>query len=148
MKTFKKFDEKFGEECEKIVLEILNKNKYFDDGILVRHPLKFNIYDFYGYENWYELKSRKCSYNSYPTTLIAKDKAVKNGMVFLFYFVPSGTERCDVDDKSLYYIIYEPEIFKNFECSIFKRNKREDYNDKEKEYYYIPIQNLIKIEYN
>jgi hypothetical protein len=137
--SFKKFDEKFGEECEKIVLEILNKNNYFDDGILVRHPLKFNIYDFYGIENWYELKSRKCSYKSYPTTLIAKDKAVKNGMVFLFYFD---------DDKTLYYIIYEPEIFKKFDCNKFKRFQRVDYNDKEKDYFYIPIENLIKIEYN
>jgi len=83
----------------------------------------------------YEIKSRRCKYQSYPTTLLPVHK-IKEGnkrFVFVFHFT-----------DGLYYIEYSKELFDTFETKIVKI-VRAGMNDKPTLHYYIPIQHLIKI---
>ena len=83
----------------------------------------------------YEIKSRRCKYQSYPTTLLPVHK-IKEGnkrLVFVFHFT-----------DGLYYIIYSKELFDTFDTKIVKI-VRAGMNDKPTLHYYIPIQHLIKI---
>jgi hypothetical protein len=91
-------------------------------------------YDFIDDKYKYELKTRNNYYNTYPTTIIAVDKLVSDKLIFLFNF-----------KDGLYYIKYKKIIFDTFEKKMFVRNKRDDYKDIEKEYFFIPIEKLKKI---
>jgi hypothetical protein len=113
--------------------EVLPKIKNYFKREIQKTNNKFETYDFYDEKYTYELKSRNVKYETYPTTLIAKDK-IRKRIIFLFNFT-----------DSLYYIKYKSKKFENFECKEFVRNKRSDYNDKQKEYIYIPIEYLKKI---
>lgn len=124
-----KIDIQFGKAKEK---EILQKLKdYFKDDLELINK-KYSTYDYKGSNNIYELKSRRCYYNSYPTTLIATDK-IKDNIIFIFNFI-----------DGIYYIKYEEDKFNNYETKLFKRIDRGNI-DKEKDYLYIPINDLIKI---
>jgi hypothetical protein len=114
--------------------EVLPKIKNYFKREIQKTNNKFETYDFYDEKYTYELKSRNVKYETYPTTLIAKDK-IRKRIIFLFDFT-----------DGLYYIKYKHKKFENFECKEFVRNKRSDYNDKQKEYIYIPIEYLKKIE--
>ena len=94
---------------------------------------KFERFDFIDEKYKYELKSRNNNYDKYPTTLIPADKVCKR-IIFLFNFT-----------DGLYYIKYRKSKFNTFERKMFVRNKRNDFNDLQKEYYYIPIDKLKKI---
>jgi len=121
-------DIKFGFKNEKDTIHIIRL--YFQDNI--QKMKRYDKYDFMGESCYYELKSRRNKYLDYPTTLIPSDKIddTKN-IIFIFNFI-----------DGLYYIKYNKEIFDTFEKKPFKRRQRIDYNDKEKDYYYIPIEAL------
>lgn len=124
-----KRDLNFGKEKEKEILTILRE--HFKDDIEIINE-KFCTYDYKGIKNIYELKSRRCNYNTYPTTMIGDDK-LKDNIILIFSFF-----------DGLYYIKYEEDKFNNYERKLFKRNDRGNI-DKLKDYLYIPIKDLIKI---
>jgi hypothetical protein len=124
-----KQDLKFGKEKELEVLQILEE--HFKDNIILINQ-KYCTYDYKGIKNIYELKSRRCLYNTYETTIIGRDK-IKDNMIFIFSFV-----------DGLYYIKYDELKFDKYEYKLFKRYDRGTI-DKEKDYLFIPIKDLIKI---
>jgi len=125
-------DYQFGISKEFEILPMISK--YFKSNI-IRSKEKFNKYDYYDFTCKYELKSRNNKYDTYPTTLIAVDKVINDDLIFLFNFI-----------DGLYYIKYDETLFNTFEKKPFVRNKRDGYNDIEKEYFFIPIEKLTKIE--
>lgn len=128
-RTFKE-DYKFGKEKEedKQLIEKL-KNHFNDD--LKKTDKKFCKWDYEG-NNIYELKSRTNKLLTFPTTIIPLDKVIEGkNQYFIFNFT----------DK-IGYIKYDKNIFNSFELKPFKRNQRADFNDKEKLYYFIPVDKL------
>jgi hypothetical protein len=123
-------DYKYGKENEKKILKDLNN--FFKDDIEIITD-KFSQYDFKGTKNIYELKTRRNKYEDFPTTIIGANKILDN-IIFLFKF-----------ENGLYYIKYDENKFNTFEKKKFVRNKRLDYNDKEMDYLFIPIEHLTKI---
>lgn len=119
-----------GLEKEKEVLPIIRN---FFNRDIQKTINNFERFDFACNKYKYELKSRNNEYSKYPTTLIPADKICKR-IIFLFYFT-----------DGLYYIKYSKSKFSKFEKKQFCRNKRNDFNDLQKEYYYIPIDKLKKI---
>lgn len=123
-------DYKTGLNGEKEIINIINN--YFNR-IINKTTEKYCRYDFYDNKYKYELKTRNNTYNTYPTTIIAVDKVVDNKLIFLFNFT-----------DSIYYIKYNKELFDTFEKKMFVR-QRADFNDIEKEYFFIPIEKLTLI---
>lgn len=123
-------DCKFGNDNEMIILPIIKK--FFNRNI-IKTTDKYNKYDYIDNIYKYELKSRRNKYNQYPTTLIGYDKLTNSKTIFLFNFI-----------DGLYYINYEKELFDTFEKKPFVRNYR-GVNDIKKDYLFIPIEYLIKI---
>ena len=132
-RTFEE-DLKFGKEKEKEVLPIIQE--YFKDNInFVKY--EYSTYDYKGKIFKYELKSRTIYYNTYSTTIISEGKIKYNknkDIIFLFKYI-----------DGLYYIKYDKDLFNTFEIKPFKRKEREDFDDKIKPYYFIPIEKLTKI---
>ena len=130
--TFKT-DYAFGKSKEPIILEKIKK--FFKDDTIVEMD-NYSRYDYKGNKKIFELKSRRNTYNAFPTTLIPADKIFDtcDKQYFLFDF----TDR-------LTYIEFDKEVFSKFECKPFKRNYRSDFNDKEKNYFFIPITHLKTI---
>jgi hypothetical protein len=126
-------DYKFGKSMEKKLIEKIDQ--YFNDSVKEEEN-EFSKHDFKGQTYTYELKSRNCKYNTFPTTLIPFDKVIPNkpNQIFLFNF-----------EDGLYYIEYNEELFKTFSLKTFVRKQRVDYYDKPKLYYYIPIEKLKQI---
>jgi len=85
-----------------------------------------------------EIKSRKNSYNAYPTTLLTLNKISDTSKtnIFVFNFVKE-------DQNEIYYIEYDEEKFKMYERRMFSRAK---FKADEKEYIYIPIKDLILLD--
>jgi hypothetical protein len=129
-----KNDYLFGKQKEDEVLNIIRK--VFNNEI-VKSEKRYERYDYKDDEYYYELKSRNNSYNAYPTTLIEKAKVFSNNLIFLFNFT-----------DGLYYIKYDKKVFDKFECKQYLRHKRCDYVDIPKQYYFIPIEALTKVEVN
>lgn len=124
-------DYNFGREQEIVLLPRLNE--FFKDDIKPTTD-KFHKYDFEGSKYVYELKSRTCKFESYPTTLLPADKVIKTKkQIFLFNFT-----------NGLYYIEYDEEAWKHIEVASFRRF-RIGVNDLEKPYYHIPTTLLKKI---
>lgn len=124
-------DYKFGKTKEDEILTIIKKE--FQEEI-IKSENNFERYDYKSDTHYYELKSRNNKYEAYPTTLIEKGKVIADNLIFLFNFT-----------NGLYYIKYNKNEFDKFECKEYVRNKRSDYNDVPKLYYFIPINKLIKI---
>ena len=134
------WDYNFGREQEIVLLPRLNE--FFKDDIKPTTD-KFHKYDYEGNKYVYELKSRNCKMESYPTTLLPADKVIRpNGggfapktkkQIFLFNFT-----------NGLYYIEYDEEVWKDIEVASFRRF-RIGVNDMEKPYYHIPTTLLKKI---
>lgn len=123
-------DYEFGKKNEKEILPIIRE--FFDDDIkLIKYV--YSTYDYKGNKAKYELKTRTNAINDYPTTLISylKTKCIFGKLIFLFKFT-----------DGLYYIEYNKEEFNKFECKLFVRNKRNDYNDYPQFYYFIPNDKL------
>jgi len=133
MKSSFRNDLEKGEEAEKVVLPIIRK--YFNRSI-DKTKEKYCKYDFEDDIYRYELKSRNNKKDKFETTIIATDKIIKDKkLIFLFKFL-----------DGLYYIEYNDWEFSNFGRNQFCREKRYGYNDKPKEYIFIPVNMLKKIE--
>lgn len=127
---FKK-DYYFGIQQEIVLLPRLNE--FFKDDIKPTTD-KFHKYDYEGNKYVYELKSRNCTMEQYPTTILPADKIIKTKkQIFLFNFT-----------NGLYYIEYDEEVWKDIEVASFRRF-RIGVNDMEKPYYHIPTTLLKKI---
>jgi hypothetical protein len=117
--------------------ELLPKLEAFFKDKMVATKGTFAKYDYVGETTDYELKSRNNMLMTYPTTCIGVDKIQVNSerrQVFIFHFL-DGT----------YYIPYTREIFDTFEIKEFRRF-RIGVNDKKKNYLYIPVNLLQKVE--
>jgi len=129
-RSFKQ-DYAFGKSKEVEVLSSVRKHFADDVDSSVDN---FSIYDFKGKTFHYELKSRTNALMDYPTTLLPCDKVFTDRQIFLFNFT-----------DGLYYVEYSKALFDTFEKKPFVRNKRTDYVDKLKMYYYIPVSVLLPI---
>jgi hypothetical protein len=125
------WDYNFGREQEIVLLPRLNE--FFKDDIKPTTD-KFHKYDYEGNKYVYEMKSRKCKMEQYPTTLLPADKVIKTKkQIFLFNFT-----------DGLYYIEYDEDVWKDIKVASFRRF-RIGVNDLEKPYYHIPTTLLKKI---
>ena len=82
-----------------------------------------------------EIKSRKNAYDAYPTTLLTLNKISDTSKtnIFVFNFVKN-------DKNEIYYIEYDETKFEPYERRMFSRA---NFLADEKEYIYIPIEDLI-----
>jgi hypothetical protein len=102
-----KDDIEFGEKGEKYVLNVLEK--YFNKEIIQESKNNpYCIYDAKSDNTRYEIKCRRCKYETYSTTIVPyhKKKAYEEGkrLLFVFSFV-----------NGLYYIEYRKKLFDSFE---------------------------------
>ena len=114
--------------------EILPVLKEFFKRDIIKNNNTYSKYDFEDNKYKYELKYRRNNYNTFNTTLIAVDKVIEHKQIFIFAFT-----------DGVYYIKYRKSKFDTFETKPFLRNKRNDYNDIKKDYFFIPIEKLKKI---
>lgn len=113
-----KADRILGVACENEIEDILKE--YFNDKEITKTTDRYCAYDFIGGgtipKMKYELKSRRCSYNSYATTIIPKAKIAEGGpLCFVFKF-----------SDGLYYIYYNAELFDEFtvrDIKVFRDNR-------------------------
>lgn len=123
-------DYRFGELEEDRIHKTIEKRF----GLLTKMS-RWDKHDFKNERYNIEVKSRKCNYNTYPTTMITCNKVVEEENKKL-YFVFNFRD-------GIYYIRYREALFSTFEKKMFSRiNEAFD----EKQYFYIPIQLLKKIE--
>jgi hypothetical protein len=109
--------------------------KYWDERQISKSSDQYCNYDFYDSKYKYELKSRRCDHNKYPTTMIPEIKCNKRTyLLFLF-------------DDGLYYIRFNKYRFEKYDKKRFVKN-RDDKQDVMKYYYYIPVEDLKKIVIN
>ena len=126
-------DLNMGKKNEDKVFNMIRK--YWSDRQISKAIDNYSNYDFYDYKYKYELKSRRCNHDKYPTTLIPEMKCHKRTyLLFLF-------------NDGLYYIRYKKNQFEKYDKKMFVKD-REDKKDVCKYYYYIPIEDLKKIEIN
>ena len=127
-----KEDIKFGALIEKIAIDKLQK--HFNETI-TQYSDKFSKYDAFSDTAKYEVKSRRNSFNTYPTTLITLKKVdnVEGLLRFVFLFT-----------DCMAYIEYNKELFDTFEKSpiIYRRVGG---NPSAVMHILIPINHLIKI---
>lgn len=124
-------DIKYGTGLECKVINTLGE--YFKEDIKKAEDM-YSPFDAYSENTKYEIKSRRNKYNAYPTTIIAVDKTrTKGRLVFVFHFL-----------DGLYYIEYEPVIFSSFNIQNVSAIRRGGVRT-EKPHYFIPIENLTKI---
>lgn len=125
-------DNKFGLEQEEVILPDLEK--YFGEKFVKSENI-MSVYDSYNDNRQIEIKSRRNIYAKYSTTLIGRNKAINTNkeQLFVFNFI-----------DSIYYIKYNDELFKSW-VSPFCRFTRKNFNDKHKDYFYIPIDKLTLI---
>jgi hypothetical protein len=129
----------FGLANENNVIQKLNT--YFTNEIIKStKELGLGAYCSYDAESentMYEIKSRRCKYSTYPTTIVPvhKVKDSKKRLVFVFQFI-----------DGYYYIVYNKELFDTFETKIIKLN-RAGINDKPTYHYYIPISHLVEMNF-
>lgn len=135
MLSKKLIDENFGLDNE-IKAEDYIKT-YFKQNTLTKTS-KFNKFDFVGDTALFEVKTRRIMYNKFKTTMIGYTKilhAQKQSLdvYFIFQFL----------DGNYYYKYSKDDNFEIKKGGRFDRGRAET-----AQYYYIPIENLIKIELN
>jgi hypothetical protein len=125
----------FGLNNEPIVIDHLTK--YFNEDITNTKELgkgEYCCYDAIGNETKYEIKSRRCKYEQYDTTIIPVHKCKEDGrLVFVFYFT-----------NGLYYIQYDKETFVDFEVKPV-RVFRQGASARPVPHFHIPIRRLTRI---
>jgi len=130
-------DLKYAAEKEKIILPILRK--YFDPNIRKSSKM-FSLFDFYSDEYQIELKCRNNTHNKYVTTMVGSNKineSIKNSnlkSIYCFQFL----------DGLFYYEFNKEHLNKLITCSLGGRTDRGV--NEIKEYHYIPINLLKKLE--
>jgi hypothetical protein len=107
-------DRKFGLQNEIEIEDILKR--YFEDNEIKKSEGQFCGYDFIGAgltNMKYELKSRRCAFDKYDTTIIPTHKCkVGQNICFIFKFT-----------DGLYYIYYDKDLFDEFKTkkvSVFR----------------------------
>lgn len=134
-----KNDLAFGRANEKAIVLVLNK-AFNTEFISTSEKYKTNFYP-YDFENddkvFVEYKSRRNTYSAYPTTLIPKSKTEVSGYskYILCFGFTDGT----------YFIEYDKERFSKYQIKKIS-TFRAGINDKPKDHYLIPIEDLTKIE--
>jgi len=126
-------DAQWGMQQENKVFRILKKKWKF-----IKPTERWAKYDFVSKYINIEMKSRKNSYNKYPTTLLTCNK-IKEEENKKIYFVFNFVYDMRRDLSEIYYIRYREDKFSKYEKKMFSRAK-ESWD--EKEYYYIPIEDL------
>ena len=125
-------DLRMGADNEQSVLPLLEQ--HFGEQL---NPTKaYCSYDFESVttNTKYELKSRRNTYNKYPTTIIAVNKCqVEGPLCFVFRFT-----------DGLYYIYYNLELFSTFQIKQV-RVYRDGIWGQTKAHYEVPIDMLIRI---
>ena len=131
-RSYKK-DNKFGLENESIVGEQLKV--FFKDYEMEKTKQKYCAYDFESPQMKYELKSRRCTYEKYLTTIVPVHKAkIEQNMCFVFKFT-----------NGLFYIYYDAKLFAEFKIknvSVF----RDGYWGKPVSHFEIPTDLLNRID--
>lgn len=123
----------YGVRQENILIEKIRER--FGDNI-IKTPDRFDPYDFFCFDKYLELKSRRNTKNKYPTTIIGKDKIdlglkyIQLGykIILLFNFT----------DEFCYYELKEDD---ELISSIIKRHDR----NTRKEHIEIPVEQLKTI---
>ena len=130
-KFFKDYE--FGNIKEQSVLPTLQQ--YFNDNTICKLD-KNNIFDFKGDNKYIELKSRHNNLNKYPTTMVGYNKILKasqlNEDVYFFFSF----------DDYLTYWKYNP----NNNFQIKSAGRRDRGRPEIKDYFFIPITDLIKVQ--
>jgi hypothetical protein len=116
----------FGKLSEQETLPIIRK--FFKDKTIEPTTKHFDKWDYISKTKNYEIKTRTCKYNEYPTTMITQDKCMADS-ILLFKFT-----------DGLYYIEYNKQQFDKYEIKLFTKYI------KPINYIYIDINDLIKIE--
>ena len=113
-----KADRILGVTTENEIGDILKE--YFQDQEIAKTANRYDTYDFIGGgaipRMKYEIKSRRCSFVAYATTIIPKSKIAEGGPIcFVFKF-----------SDGLYYIYYDAELFDEFivrDIKVFRDNR-------------------------
>lgn len=129
-------DYNFGKAAELESLPIIIK--YFNDDSIYHTPQQFHPFDFIGTNEVFDIKTRRKTYNAYPTTLLKSyhinKKPTNKDLIFLFKFT-----------DGLYYIKYDTELFKTFDNQNIVRGERNGIIDVKEIHIMIPINLLIRI---
>ena len=130
-----------GIENESIVFDVLKTIKGLKK--LKKSKDRYCKYDFYNKKYEIELKTRNNKFDMYPTTLmpvskIRRDEDNNKTIIFMFKF----KEYKDDIKKSIYYIKYDEEDFKDIVITRFKRKSRYGKVDYEEDYFNIPVKRL------
>lgn len=123
-------DYNFGIQNEKNIMNLLNK-VFEEEFEKTTNP--YALYDFIGNKGTIiEMKSRRNTYNQYPTTIIPVHKVVSGFKkhIFLFQFTDGS-----------YYIQYDADRFSKYEKKDIT-TYRKGIVDKPKPHFCIPIQDL------
>jgi hypothetical protein len=123
-------DLQYGLDAETRVINILKKL----DPTIKKNPYTYATIDFEGNAAKIEHKHRTNASTLFYDTIIPADKAVKTDKKLYFSF--------GFTDGKIGYIEYNEENFKDIPVKPFKRNQRIDYIDREKPYFFIPINRL------
>ena len=134
-----KNDLKFGEAKETDTINII-RQYWLDDSVLNTKDKYKNRFCLFDYESdcgtTWELKSRRCAKNAYPTTIIPSHKVrtTDNKQIFMFNFTDGVSS----------YIDYEPEKFAKYQRKMV-RCFRSGASSKPVEHIEIPIEDLTDI---
>jgi hypothetical protein len=125
-------DVTFGLRKQPLVVELLT-NSYDEPLTETKH--KFCKYDAFSTTTKYEIKSRRCCYNTFLTTIIpVKVRNVTERLVFVFHFT-----------DGLYYIVYDKDLFETFEQETITYHRTSGLNEPVL-HFMIPIKHLTRID--
>lgn len=126
-------DYMWGEDQQKKIYPIL-KSRWLN----LKEQARYSKYDFISETVNMEVKSRKNAYNKYPTTLLTCNKVddLSKTNIFVFNFVYD----MENDLSEIYYIEYDEAKFSKYQTQKYSRAKQ---TWDEKDYYFIPIEDLI-----
>ena len=133
MERTKRADLELGDKGEKEVMPILAK--HFGEELIKTSDV-YCPYDFEALESKtrYELKTRRCNYNTYNTTIIPINKVQGTDPIcFVFHFL-----------DGLYYVYYNIHLFSTFKTKQV-RTMRDGVWGQSKAHYEIPIDQLVRI---
>ena len=107
---------------------------YFNDKTIVQLD-RFNVFDFKGENKYLELKTRKCSVKTYPTTMIGvnkveRAKSLNENVYFIFQFTDG---------------VYCWKYDKNIQLMKREGGRTDRGYNEIKQYFFISTQLLIKI---
>lgn len=127
-------DEQQGEKYEQEIKNYLESHL----NINLSKTGKYDYFDFVSGNNYFEIKSRNCNYETYPTSIISLSKVMyakqNSDNKFFFIFVFSNCTK---------FIEYDSEVFDSFK--IERKTRRDRGKEEINSYIMIPIQFLKDI---